>query len=251
MTWPVGYGVLTFEEIDSTNEEARRRAAAGEAGPLWIHARHQTAGRGRRGRTWTSPTGNLMATLLLRPEGQVGVAAQLSFVAALAVADLLAAHAQGISVKWPNDVLIGGRKAAGILLESAADGQGGVAWLAVGVGVNLAAHPEGTEFPATSLAAEGVRPPEPGPALTMLAHAFDDWFTRWRAYGFAPIREAWLNRAAGLGGPIVARLSDRTLEGRFEGLDETGALELLDNDGHLHRIAAGDVFFPQRHQGRE
>ena len=153
--WPAGYQLIRLEEIDSTNCEARRLAEAGEAGPVWIMARSQTAGRGRRGRAWLSAPGNLAATLLIRPARQP--CGQLSFAAALAAADVAEhfAPTAPVTVKWPNDVLAGDRKMAGILLESTGD------WLAVGVGINLVSHPETTEFPATSLAALGVAVPSP------------------------------------------------------------------------------------------
>jgi BirA family biotin operon repressor/biotin-[acetyl-CoA-carboxylase] ligase len=141
-----------------------------------------------------------------------------------------------IAVKWPNDVLADGRKLAGILLETAGP------MLAIGIGVNLAAHPAETEFPATSLPALGAKPPSPKDALTVLAADFARWYEVWRQNGFAPIRDAWLARAAGLGQRIRARLPDRERSGVFEGIDETGALLL--NEGHRTEvIAAGEVFF--------
>ena len=146
ISWPAGR--IRYEELDSTNSEARRRAEAGEQGPLWISADRQTAGRGRRGRAWTSGEGNLAATLLLRPGTPAPVTGQLSFVAALATAEMAAQFAPqaAITVKWPNDVLGAGKKLAGILLEGGAD------WLAIGVGVNLTSFPEGTKFWPLALA---------------------------------------------------------------------------------------------------
>jgi len=236
--WPSGTGLLRLDEVDSTNAEARRRAEAGEGGPLWITAARQIAGRGRRGRAWESGTGNLAATLLLRPEAPPAAAAQLSFAAALAVADTAAHFAPGaaISVKWPNDVLAGGRKLSGILLE-AGDG-----WLAIGIGINLAEHPAETEFPATSLAALGMTPPAPDAALTVLAAAFAHWLAVWRGQGFEPLRAAWLARAGGLGLPIRARLPHEERHGAFEGIDASGALLLREASG-VRAITAGEVFF--------
>ena len=237
--WPVGYALLELDEIDSTNAEARRRAGAGEKGPLWIAARRQSAGRGRRGRSWETPQGNLAATLLLSPQKPAAACAQLSFVAALAVCDMLAgfAPAADFALKWPNDVLAGGRKIAGILLES----ENG--WLAAGIGVNLAAFPADTEFPATSLAALGILPPAPKDALLDLAALFAKWYEAWRAQGFARVREAWLARAAGLGTRIRARLAKEELTGVFQGIDETGALLLGLDGGGTRVLAAGDVYF--------
>lgn len=242
---PSGYAVASFDEIDSTNEEARRRALAGERGPIWITARRQTAGRGRRGRAWESPEGNLMATLLIAPGVSAPEAAGLSFVAALAVHDLIAAYAprSAVRVKWPNDVLIDGKKAAGILLESGSEaGIGVLPWLAVGIGVNLAHAPEGTPFPATFVGAHGAAP-TPGQALAALAEAWETRFRAWRVSGFAAIREAWLDVAAGLGQEIEVRLPGETLTGRFETLMPDGALSLLLPSGARRAITAGEVFF--------
>ncbi|MGC9955217.1 MAG: biotin--[acetyl-CoA-carboxylase] ligase [Rhizomicrobium sp.] len=243
--WPVGYALLERNVIDSTNEEARRRAAAGEKGPLWIMAARQSAGRGRRGREWQSSQGNLAATLLLRPEKPAGECAQLSFLAALAVSDMLARFAPhaDLALKWPNDVLAGGSKIAGILLESESNAEGTAAWLAVGIGVNLTAFPEDTEFPAISLAAIGAAPPAPKDALLHLAARFAKWYEVWRTVGFAPVREAWLARASGLGSRIRARLANEEIIGVFQGIDESGALLLGLPGGLTRAIAAGEVLF--------
>ncbi len=245
-SWPAGYGLKQFDAIDSTNEEARRLAQAGERGPLWIAAGEQTAGRGRRGRSWVSPRGNLSATLLIDPGRPASECAQLSFVAALAASDAVSALAPGnsINVKWPNDVLANGRKIAGILLESASSGGAAPGWLVVGIGINLAAHPPDTEFPATSLPALGVSPPPlPEDALRHLAASFAKWYEVWRVDGFAPIRDAWLARAAGLGTRIRARLQNGELVGVFEGIDMSGALLLREAQDRVRTIAAGEVFF--------
>ena len=243
--WPKGYALKSFDVIDSTNEEARRLAAAGEAGPIWILAGRQTAGRGRRGRSWESPTGNLAATLLLRPGKSASQCAQLSFVAATAACDILAgfAPATEMRVKWPNDVLADGRKIAGILLESASQGGEPPNWLAIGIGVNLASHPEGLEYAATSLGALGGSVPKTDDALLHLAANFAKWYEVWRGDGFAPIRDAWLARAAGLGSRIRARLSHEETSGVFEGIDENGALLLRENATRVRVIPAGEIFF--------
>lgn len=244
--WPRGYALKSFDVIDSTNEEAKRLAASGENGPIWIAAARQTAGRGRRGRNWESPTGNLAATLMLRPGRPAGECAQLSFAAAVAACDTLAEFAPqaDVRVKWPNDVLAGGRKIAGILLESASQGGDAPIWLAIGIGANLATHPEGTEFPATSLTELAVRPvPSAEDALLHLAAHFAKWYEVWRGQGFAAIRDAWLARAAGLGGRIRARLAHEETSGVFEGIDESGALLLRENAGRMRAIPAGEVFF--------
>ena len=240
--------VVTFDEIDSTNAEARRRADAGETGPLWIAARRQTAGRGRRGRAWETGLGNLAATLLITTAKPPLEAAQIAFVAALAVADLAAVYvgADPVRVKWPNDVLIGGRKAAGILVESGAAGQGRC-WLAVGVGVNLASPPLDAERPATSFAEHLLgafaSPPSPDEALAELASALGVWMEVWETSGFQPVAQAWTRRAYGLGRSCSARLERETLDGVAEGLDLDGAFRLRLGDGSIRRIMAGDIFF--------
>jgi BirA family biotin operon repressor/biotin-[acetyl-CoA-carboxylase] ligase len=238
--------IRKFDILDSTNEEARRLAEAGEAGPLWIVAREQSAGRGRRGREWISARGNLFTTLLLRPGRAADVCAQLSFVAALATGDAVASFAPSarIALKWPNDVLLDGRKVAGILLESAGSAGGrAVEWLAVGIGINLANHPAGTDMPATSLAAATGRAPDADDALARLAARWDAWYEAWMKNGFQPIRVAWLARATGLGERVSARLADREVQGVFESLAEDGALILREATGKQTRIGAGEVFF--------
>ncbi len=209
VSWPKGYGLKAFDVIDSTNEEAKRLASEGEPGPIWISAARQTAGRGRRGRAWESPTGNLAATLMLRPARPAGECAQLSFAAAIAACDTLQDFAPQtpMRVKWPNDVLANGAKIAGILLESAGPGGAPPAFLAIGIGINLAAHPDGTEFPATSLKALGASIPSADDALLHLAANLAQWYDAWASQGFAALRDAWLARAAGLGTRIRARLA--------------------------------------------
>jgi BirA family biotin operon repressor/biotin-[acetyl-CoA-carboxylase] ligase len=233
---------IHHDTLDSTNSEARRMAQAGEPGPVWISATRQSAGRGRRGRVWDSGEGNLAATLLLRPAAPVSTVGQLSFAAALAVAETAAHFAPqaAITVKWPNDVLADGKKLAGILLESEPAPNG--VWLAIGIGINLASFPEGTEFPATSLAQLGIAPPSSDEALTILAARFAHWYAAWMDQGFETLRAAWLARAGGLGLPIRARLPNETRTGVFEGIDAAGAL-LLNEQGQVHTIAAGEVFF--------
>ena len=221
----------------------RRLALAGERGPLWISAARQTAGRGRRGRAWESPAGNLSASLLIAPGRPASECAQLSFVAALAASDMALSFGADARVKWPNDVLVSGAKIAGILLESASQGGADPAWLVIGIGVNLKHHPADTEFPATSLAAAGVAPPEPREALLRLAASFAKWYELWRAEGFAPVRDAWLARAAGLGTRIRARLQNGETMGVFEGIDANGALLLRETQDRVRAIAAGEVFF--------
>jgi BirA family biotin operon repressor/biotin-[acetyl-CoA-carboxylase] ligase len=236
-----GVGLIACETLGSTNSEALARARAGATGPLWITARTQTAGRGRRGRTWVSEPGNLYATLLLTDPAPPERATQLSFVAALAVHGAIAACAPPLAArlafKWPNDLLLDHAKLAGILIE--AEGTRPL-MVAVGIGVNCRHHPAATEFPATDLAAAGA-----GVAVEELFWALSvamvDRLRQWEE-GFAGIRASWLAHAGGLGGELTARLGARELTGRFETLDETGRLLLRLPDGALEPIAAGEVF---------
>jgi BirA family biotin operon repressor/biotin-[acetyl-CoA-carboxylase] ligase len=239
---------VVFEALDSSNAEARRRADAGERGPVWLLARRQTAGRGRRGRAWSGGQGNLAATLLLTLDKPPLEAAQLAFVTALAVARMIDAYvpAAVTRLKWPNDVLIEGRKASGMLIESGPASGGGL-WLAIGVGVNLQDFPADVERPATALSEhlrhDVMRAPTQDEALAGLSAAFGEVMDLWLAQGFEPIRSAWTERAVGLGAPCEARLEGETVTGVAEGLDADGALLLRLPAGSRRRITAGDVFF--------
>jgi BirA family biotin operon repressor/biotin-[acetyl-CoA-carboxylase] ligase len=243
--WPDGVAREIFAELDSTNAEALRRAAGGAVGPLWILAHAQTAARGRRGRAWASLPGNFFASLLIRPPGPPALAALRSFVAALGLYDAMVdatGRPELFALKWPNDVLLGGRKLAGILLESGAEGT-----LAVGVGVNLAAAPDaaalepGAVPPVSLRGATGIAV-APEDFLELLAPAVQGWEERLRADGFAPLRAAWLARAARLGEPVTARLPDRAVTGRFETIDQAGALVLATATGRV-TLPAADVQF--------
>jgi BirA family biotin operon repressor/biotin-[acetyl-CoA-carboxylase] ligase len=237
------YRLVRHERIASTNDEAKALAGNGAPAGTLVWARTQSAGRGRQGRNWVSPAGNLYFSLILRPNVAVAIAAQLGFVAAVAVAEacLAVAPEADITLKWPNDVLLDGRKLAGILLESQASGQGRLDWLVVGIGINLATYPVELDYPATALAATGADA-TPEATLPVLADVFLRWYQNWNdGAGFAAVREAWLARARGLGQPIRVRLPGDTLDGRFAGLDSDGAL-LLDRPDGRRRIASGEVF---------
>ena len=237
---PPGYRPIRYETIGSTNDTAKDLARAGAAAGTLVWAGEQTQGRGRRGRVWSSPPGNLYLSLVLRPDCPVAAAAQLGFVAALALGEALGEPA-GLAYKWPNDVLIGGCKVAGILLESELDGDGRLAFLVLGVGANIVSAPPASEFPATSLAALGLPTPSPATLLERFVAAFDAWERRWRESGFAPVRAAWRARATGLGEMIRVRLETTALSGRFRDIDQEGTL-LLETAGECRRIAAGEVF---------
>jgi BirA family biotin operon repressor/biotin-[acetyl-CoA-carboxylase] ligase len=234
--WPEAVGLRRYEILDSTNEEARRLARAGEQGPCWIVAAQQSAGRGRHGRPWVSQQGNLFATLLT--ETASSRSAQAGFVAGISVADVVSEQLRGVAakLKWPNDVLISGRKAAGILVEHVSD-----RLIAVGIGINLAHCPDGVN--AVSIAGVTGSAPDPGEVLTRLAWRMLDWMAVWRDDGFGPIRDAWIARAGGVGDMIRAVTAQRPYQGIFEDLDRDGALLLRDENGTSHRITAADVFY--------
>jgi BirA family biotin operon repressor/biotin-[acetyl-CoA-carboxylase] ligase len=245
IAWPQAYGLRRYAVLDSTNEEARRLAQAGEGLPLWIIAERQSAGRGRRGNSWVSEPGNLFATLLMSPSCSPARVGELSFVAALAAGDAIGHYAPEaqVKLKWPNDVLLGGAKVAGILLEAVGPAATPQAMLAVGIGINLAHAPEGLAFPAISLGAATGHAPAAEDMLAMLAARWAAWYDLWTREGFAPIRAAWRERAAGIGETVLARWGGQEKLGMFEDLDETGALMLRDAGGHLIRINAGEVFW--------
>src|SRR5262245_23302552 len=240
-----GVRLVAHEMLGSTNAEALSLARRGERGPLWVTADRQSAGRGRRARAWISEPGNLYASLLLTASVPVGHRPELSFVAALAVYDAVAAVAGHIepllTIKWPNDLLLAGAKFAGILLEGESGETGA---LVVGIGINCANHPGGTEYPATDLAAAGA-PVSPATLFAALSAKMLERIAQWNAgEGFSGIRADWLARAAGIGEAVRVRLADREIVGRLEALDPTGGLVLRLPDGAATTIAAGDVFLP-------
>jgi BirA family transcriptional regulator, biotin operon repressor / biotin---[acetyl-CoA-carboxylase] ligase len=241
---PAGYRLISYDVVGSTNDEAKRLAHSGAEEGTLVWALEQTAGRGRRGRAWSSPRGNLYASLILRPGCPPSRAAQLGFVAALAIGDALGSTCEpleGLSYKWPNDVLVRGRKIAGILLESEL-GQGEIPeFVVAGVGINLVTSPKNTENRATSIAEQGLRPVAPANALEEFARHFRAWVERWREDGFAPVRTAWLANAIFLGEPIEVQLDGPTLRGRFLDIDQHGAL-VLEAAGEIRRISAGEIF---------
>src|SRR6185312_6560478 len=233
---------MNYETLGSTNAEALALARAGECGPLWISARTQSAGRGRRGSHWVSPAGNLHATLLLSEPSQPAHAPQLSFVAALAVHDAVAATAPqlgpDLKVKWPNDLLVQNAKVAGILVEGESNPRFAVV---IGIGVNCALHPDNTDYPAVDLAGLGALV-VPDALLQELAEAMQKRLAQWKGgLGFSATRADWLKRAAGLGEILRVRLPERELYGRFQGLDDAGRL-LLEQAGTVTPITAGEVF---------
>ncbi len=247
-TWPEGYGRRVLGEVDSTNAEAARLSAT-LAGPTWILAQAQSAGRARRGRGWVSPIGNFYATLVMRPEGATATLALRSFIASLALSEALeqvSGRVGGFALKWPNDVLLNGGKLAGILLESAG-GAGQPSHLCIGIGVNLSHAPDARDLEQgalrpVSLVSETGISVAPLDLLLPLAAAYAHWEQQFRDFGFAPVRAAWLARAARLGEVITARVGTSRTTGRFETVDADGHL-VLSVGGTRVAIPAADVFF--------
>ena len=248
-----GYQLAAFDQIGSTNSEAMTRARGGECGPMWFVTSEQTAGRGRRQRAWVAPRGNLASSILEVVDIAPAVAATLGFAAGLSLETALqkvsveaALRMGGIdalkfSLKWPNDVLAGRNKLAGILLEAEAVTGNRLA-VVVGIGTNVVAAPEGTPTPATSLSALGVQI-----GAEELFAALSDAWVEFRGIwdngrGFAEIRRLWLERAAGLGEKVAINTGSTTLEGIFDTLDESGCLIVRTADGRRVPVAAGEVY---------
>lgn len=254
-----GFRLEAHDAVGSTNALALERALAGDPGKLWVVSKKQESGRGRRGRVWATPEGNLAATLLKVLDHDLQYAATLGFVAGLALADALDAVApnarfsvgvdggsgQGVKrfeLKWPNDVLASGAKLAGILLESTLLGQGRLA-IAIGIGVNVVAHPTDVPYPATSLTSLGAGVD----AETLFLALSDAWSENERIWaegrGLAGIRKRWLARAAGLGSEVAVRIEGNVVRGVFETIDEDCRFVIRDAKGETVKIAAGDVHF--------
>jgi len=249
-----GYRLAAFDRTGSTNTEALVRARAGERGPMWFVTTEQTAGRGRRQRAWIAPRGNLASTVLEVMDISPAVAATLGFAAGLAYAEAL----QQVSIeanlrlagsdqlkyllKWPNDIMVRRNKLCGMLLEAEAAAGGGLA-VVVGVGTNVAAAPEGTPTPATSLASLGVNIGAEE-LFTVLSDAWVEFRGIWdNGRGFAEIRKLWLDRAAGLGEAVAIRTGSATVDGTFDTIDEAGCLIVRTQEGRQVPISAGDVYF--------
>ena len=231
------FDIRCLDATVSTNDAAKHAAEAGVPEGLVVWALQQDAGRGRHGRVWYSPIGNLYCSVLLRPAVERRDYGKFSFIAALAVRDVVAAVLSGVTVelKWPNDVLVNGEKISGILLEAGED------WLVVGIGLNVHHTPENPLYPVTCLAAETAEVPSLDLLLDKLLKEFDFWSDVYVAQGFAPLREAWLAHARK--GAMRVRLPNEELNGEFVDLDVDGNLRLLLTNGTTCSISAGDVFF--------
>jgi BirA family transcriptional regulator, biotin operon repressor / biotin---[acetyl-CoA-carboxylase] ligase len=232
---PDGWTLVALDSVGSTNDEAARLADAGAPEGTVVWSREQTGGRGRRGRHWASPVGNLYTSTILRPDCAAPRAAELGFAAALAVADIVPAGRE-VRVKWPNDVLVDGGKIAGILLESAVGQSGQVQHVVAGIGVNVGFAPQLPEmrYPGSALSGSVET------ALEKLAAALAARLAEWRREGFATVRAAWLAKAGPLGAEVDVKLGEGLVRGRFAGLDREGAL-LLETASGPRRIVSGEL----------
>lgn len=235
--------VAWFDTLDSTNEEAARRARAGDLGPVWLEAGVQTAGRGRRGRAWLSQPGNVFMTYFGATTRAPADVALLGFATAVAVGETIdALSGRAVAqLKWPNDVLLDGAKVCGILLESGATDQGAV-WFALGVGVNVVSAPEGLDYPIASLAQIGVNE-DAAHIRARLRSAIGDAARTLGSEGFAPIRARWTGMATGIGKTVRAQIGAEAITGRALGLGADGALTIETPNGQTRSISAGEVYF--------
>jgi BirA family biotin operon repressor/biotin-[acetyl-CoA-carboxylase] ligase len=232
---PDGWTLVALDTVGSTNDEAAQRADAGAPEGTVVWSREQTGGRGRRGRHWASPVGNLYTSTILRPDCPAQRAAELGFAAALAVGDIVPAGRE-VRVKWPNDVLVDGGKIAGILLESAIGQTGQVQHVVAGIGVNVGFAPQLPEmrYPGSALGGSVEA------ALEKLAAALAARLAEWRREGFETVRAAWLAKAGPLGTEVDVKLGEGLVRGRFAGLDREGAL-LLDTAMGPRKIVSGEL----------
>ncbi len=248
MTPPPGrpWRLEIHDELPSTSTLLRARAEAGEPAGLAILARRQTQARGTRGRAWSTPSGNLAVSVLLRPRLPLREAATVSLLAGVALAEAVGhvlPPGPSLALKWPNDLLLDGRKLSGILLESQGDGQGGLAWVIPGIGVNLAHAPILPDRIAACLA-DHMPPPAPEAFAAHLLDRLFHWTADLETHGFAPVRDAWLAHAQPPGTPMSLKLGADVLQGTFAGLGEDGSL-LLQHLGTIRRFTAGEVLLPE------
>ena len=246
MTAAPGFTVHRLSRVDSTNTQASRLAEDGAPDGTLVVAEAQTGGRGRHGRAWQSPPGNFYGSLLLRPQVRLADAASLSLVIGLAAreaVEAVAGHGLGITVKWPNDLVIDGCKLAGILLEGSAAADGRCEWLVAGLGVNLVWHPGLLDYPSTSLVAEGAEDVPVDRFLDAYIASLARHLPLWRRDGFAPFRDLWLAHAAGIGRQVTLRVGEAVHRGLLADLDAAGSILIETPAGCLLRFTAGELFF--------
>jgi len=236
-----GFRIVGYDSVSSTNDEADSLAQNGAPDRTLVWARSQRSGRGRLGRTWASPEGNLYTTALLDPGLPLGRLQELSFVASLAVHDTVSGLLPDVDLvlKWPNDVLLGGAKISGILTETRVRGDHVVALL--GVGINLAHAPEGARYPTTALADHLVVPLAVEGLLDLYLTALSARYTLWCSEGFAPIRTAWSERSRWIGQRVSVENGEQKIIGRYDGVEADGTMIVTGDSGEKHKVSAGDV----------
>jgi BirA family transcriptional regulator, biotin operon repressor / biotin---[acetyl-CoA-carboxylase] ligase len=243
--WYKYYNILIFDSIDSTNEEAKRIAKSDFNGEFFIWGKSQTNGRGRSKKEWLSPPGNLCLSLLLTPKIDITKISQIPFLVAVALGETIASlkctKSINIEYKWPNDILINDKKAAGILIETSMVNTH-IEWLVIGIGVNIRSAPEISNYKTTCLADEGIDIS----TLDFFIHNFMQNFQKYYYYltsqGFIAIKELWLNRAKSLGKTIIANSNQNRVVGIFDGIDDYGNLQLIIASGEKIKISSGEVF---------
>ena len=247
------YHLLSYDSLDSTNEEAKRLAGGGASHGAFIWAKKQTDGKGRLGRKWFSPEGNLYISVLLCPECGLDKVGQLSFVAAIAVAstitDILPDNKK-ITCKWPNDILCDGKKIGGILLESfsliSVDGEEKI-WVIVGLGLNIDSFPSDARYIPTSLQEQGVELISAKIVLSRFVYNFSNYYDIWQDKGFSEIKKEWTKIAHSLGSPVKVEAGDKVYEGIFTGIDKSGSMKIESENG-VDYVSAGDASFPMPHK---
>lgn len=247
-SWQDAYQLQIMDMVDSSNEEAKRLALAGSPDGMVVWTKSQLEGRGRYEREWVSPEGNLYLSILLRPDYDILVGSQLSFIMALAVGDAIScflAPEKSVQYKWPNDVLIDGKKVAGILLESASKANNQkIDWMIAGIGINVLVSPTKLDQPVTSIAQESSGDTvSVEKVLDRFMHNVALWRTAWEQRGFSNIRKEWLSKAYGLGKEISVMFRGEKIHGIFKDMDEEGLLVLELPNGEEQRISSGEVFF--------
>ncbi|MBT5073642.1 MAG: biotin--[acetyl-CoA-carboxylase] ligase [Kordiimonadaceae bacterium] len=241
---PDGFNHQAFLSIDSTNKQAKRKIEEGAKSGLWITAGEQTGGRGRGDRHWVSNPGNLYCSLIKNVGKDLKNAAQLSFVTSLAVRDTVAGllKSDDVKCKWPNDVMVAGRKICGILLETHTKAGAQDNYIIIGIGINIEHHPDLTLYQASHINEQSDIKYSPDDVFNCLSQNMARWLDSWRNEGFSYVREEWLKQCKGLGETITVRMPNQQLVGRFVDLDSGGAL-MLDIDGEIKLIHSGDIFF--------
>ena len=246
--WVHKYNLVMYDTIDSTNAAALRLVHNGVKGNLVIHAKQQTDGKGRHGKEWISGEGNFYLSILLDPTFTIQSGSGLSFVTALAIKDafaqILGVSYSELKFKWPNDILLNGKKIGGILLETSSTPHKNIpSWFIVGVGINLMNFPDNTDFPATSLRHEGFGEIPCNLMLNAFMDSFAKRYNIWHNRGFGMLKLEWLDSAYNLNMPVSIHFKGKRISGIFEGIDDVGSLLMRLEDGQLHKIIAGEVFF--------